>query len=277
MSLTSILSGVQGATRALENVIHPAAPVQPQTAALSASPISLGEFDFEDFEVPEHINIGGRQNHTIHTLSGGRRVVDAHGAEEDNIRWSGTVLGEDAAQRVRQLDEMRRDGRKRILCFPEFDYDVLVVGFTVRLKRATWIEYDIECVVLGINAVLAPKPGLSVLANADLAKAAASLPGSASGIAGSLQAARVLLSTINSSAQAASDFVGALEDVRTTVSNQIANTNAAIRAIGSIGEGGSLASKITNARDGFEGVSRLSNTLGHVGRTISNVRAIGTL
>lgn len=277
MSLTSILSGVQGATRALENVIQPAPPVQPHTAALSRAPISLGEFDFDNFDVPEEIVFGVSQNVSIHTLSGGRRVVDAHGAEEDNIRWSGMLFGPDAAERSRRLSEMVRDGRKRTLSFPEFDYDVLLIRFTPRMKRTTWFEYDIECVVLGVNAVVPPKPALTVLANSDLNKAAASLPASASGIAGSLQSARGLLSTLNSSAQSASDFIGALEDVRTTVSNQIANTNAAIRAIGSIGEGGSLASKIISARDGFEGVSRLSNTLGHVGRTISNVRAIGTL
>lgn len=277
MSLTSILNGVQGATRALENVVHPAQTTQPNTAALSGAPISLGEFDFDNFDVPEEVHFGVSQNITIHTLSGGRRVVDVHGPEEEPLRWSGMLFGPDADQRVRQLSDMARDGRKRVLSFPEFDFDVLLVRFSHRMKRTTWFEYDIECVVLGVNAMVPAKPGLSTLANADLNSATASLPMTASGAAGKLATAHGLLSSINSSAQAASDFVGALEDVRTTVTNHLAVTTSAIRDIGRIGEGGSLASKITGARDSFEAVSRFSNTLGYVGRTLSNVQALGTL
>ena len=64
----------------------------------------LGPVVFRDFEVPERINLGGRQRLAVHMLPGGGRVVDAMGPDDAPIRWSGTFSGVDAAERVRMLE-----------------------------------------------------------------------------------------------------------------------------------------------------------------------------
>ena len=76
----------------------------------------LGEVTFHDFELPEHFTIGGKQQLIIHTLPGGGRVVDAMGADEAPVRWAGVFSGQQAAERVRILERLRRAGRPASAC-----------------------------------------------------------------------------------------------------------------------------------------------------------------
>lgn len=54
-----------------------------------AGGLVLGPVVFQAFEVPERIRFGGKQRVAVHELFGGGRVVDAVGAEEGPIEWSG--------------------------------------------------------------------------------------------------------------------------------------------------------------------------------------------
>ena len=113
-----------------------------------AAPLALGNVVFNDFEIPEQFAIGGKQKLIIHSLPGGGRVVDAMGAEDAPIRWSGIFSGQQAAERVRILERMRRSGERLILAWDAWRYTVVVQTFEVQIASTWWIPYQIElCVV----------------------------------------------------------------------------------------------------------------------------------
>jgi hypothetical protein len=89
------------------------------------TPLVLGPVLFADFEVPERIGFGGRQQLVIHQLPGGGRVIDALGRDDADISWSGFFSGEDAADRARVVDTLRAQGQPLPLIWDAFYYTVL--------------------------------------------------------------------------------------------------------------------------------------------------------
>lgn len=118
--------------------------------------LTLGEIAFSDFEVPEHFVVGGKQRLVIHSLPGGGRVVDAMGAEDAPIRWSGIFSGQQAPERVRAIERLRRSGQRQTLAWDAWLYSVVVQDFEAEIASTWWIPYRITlCVVLngaGIQA-----------------------------------------------------------------------------------------------------------------------------
>lgn len=112
----------------------------------------LGPVAFAAFEVPERISFGGRQRVAVHRLLGGGRVVDAMGADEDEVAWSGAVSGPDAGARLRVLDGMRRGGRAWPLLWDGWRWQVVVTRLQVGAENPCWAPYRIRCTVL-------PEPG----------------------------------------------------------------------------------------------------------------------
>jgi hypothetical protein len=51
--------------------------------------LTLGDFTFARYEIPERIPFGGDQQLNVHKLVGGVRVIDALGADPMPIEWSG--------------------------------------------------------------------------------------------------------------------------------------------------------------------------------------------
>src|SRR5579859_4349335 len=73
-------------------------------------PVSLGNFIFKGFEVPDTAPWGGAQALSIHKLVGGARVIDAMGSDDRPIKFRGTFLSKDADTRALQIDKMRKAG-----------------------------------------------------------------------------------------------------------------------------------------------------------------------
>lgn len=140
---------------------------------MAATP-TLGPVAFSGFEVPERIDIGGRQRLTVHTLPGGGRVVDAMGPDDAPIRWSGVFSGQNAAGRVRTLERLRRSGVQLLLAWDEWRYSVIIQGFQAEVTSSWWIPYRIELCVLPqdelqlldwLDAAVAPVLGVAGLAS----------------------------------------------------------------------------------------------------------------
>lgn len=112
----------------------------------------LGPLVFRGFEVPERIRFGGGQRLAVHALPGGGRVVDAMGAEEAPIEWSGVFSGPDAALRVRILERLRRGGGVLPLSWEGWRYSVLIERVTVEARNPAWIPYRLRLCVLGEGA-----------------------------------------------------------------------------------------------------------------------------
>lgn len=130
--------------------------------------LTLGDFDFENFEIPDSIGgLGGAQAIAKHGLIGGGRVVDAMGQNDSDPSWSGRFIGAQAAARCQQLDWMRKAGQQLPLVFGSFFYTVVIADFTFSYEREYQIRYTIKLTVI-TSDVLATQPSLADLINADL-------------------------------------------------------------------------------------------------------------
>lgn len=140
-------------------------------------PLTLGDFEFEDFEIPERISeLGGEQANAKHDLIGGARVVDAMGQNDSDPKWSGRFKGLNAAERCQQLDWMRKSGQVLPLIFGSFFYTVLITHFKFDYEREYQIRYSITVMVIASD-VLQPQPSLTELINADLTLLAGAVAG----------------------------------------------------------------------------------------------------
>lgn len=128
----------------------------------------LGPVAFGAFEVPERIRFGGRQRLAVHALPGGGRVVDAMGADEGPIQWSGVFSGPRGAARVRLLDELRRGGQTLLLAWDGWRYSVVIEQFQAQSQNPAWIPYSLKVCVVATGDVVAVEalPAGATLADA---------------------------------------------------------------------------------------------------------------
>lgn len=109
--------------------------------------LTLGPVVFREFELPECVTFGGRQRISLHHLGDGDRVVSVLGSEDADIRFSGIFSGSNATTRAIILDELRCSGRVMELIWGEFAYSVIIRSFRAEYRNATWIPYEIVCIV----------------------------------------------------------------------------------------------------------------------------------
>jgi hypothetical protein len=108
----------------------------------------LGDVIFQDMEVPETIKLGGKQVTNKHLLPGGVRVIDAMGADDDDIAWEGFILGPDASDRARLLDQYRKEGSVQDLSWWNLDFSVIINSLTITWERYYQVRYQITCEVV---------------------------------------------------------------------------------------------------------------------------------
>lgn len=141
--------------------------------------LTLGAITFADLEIPAEIAWGGEQATNIHKLLGGARVIDALGADDMALSWSGYFYGSDASDRAQALDQMRRDGRQQTLAWGGLSYQVVIKSFKATFQRAYKLAYSISCEVVAASG-LSPqtsKATLDDLAGGDMDAAAAQAAG----------------------------------------------------------------------------------------------------
>lgn len=110
--------------------------------------VILGDFAFNQWEIPEKIPFGGSQQLQVHRYLGGGRVVDANGADPMDLSWSGRFQGGDAYLRARRLDTMRALGQVLTLAWDEFRFSVVIREFRADFERFYQLPYSITCCVV---------------------------------------------------------------------------------------------------------------------------------
>lgn len=198
--------------------------------------VMLGDFKFENTEVPEKVPFGGKQKLAVHELVGGIRIVDSMGGFDAPIEWSGLLLGPKAVAHAKQLDTMRRAGKRLNLQWHEFKYQVVVESFSADFERFYQIPYRIVCTVVQPGAA-APVPGdfgLSQIISSDMASVnllvanlnISSMGSLSSTISGQMGQLSSLTSTLSSAVGQVSDFANAAQS---TINGVLAPL-AAVRA-----------------------------------------------
>lgn len=122
----------------------------------------LGPILFQNFEMPERVRWGGRQQLSVHRLPGGVRVIDSLGRDDADIVWTGTFSGADAAVRARTLDLMRAKGGAWPLTWDWFFFTVVIARFDADYTRPNWIPYRITCSVVRDETAAAVETAVSL-------------------------------------------------------------------------------------------------------------------
>jgi hypothetical protein len=129
--------------------------------------VTLDDIAFAGFEVPESMPFGGGHSLSVKKLIGGKRVIDAMGADEDPIEWSGRFRGKDAATRARAIDAKRKAGKPVQLTWGDFAFTVVIERFRPVMERAYEIPYSISCVVVSDSPAAATGPGIDQMLQSD--------------------------------------------------------------------------------------------------------------
>lgn len=114
-----------------------------------ATRLIVGDFEFQGLEVPEAIDVGGKQQVVVHKLLGGFRVADVLGIDRDNLTWSGWMVGATAGDRVKVLEQIRDTGDPVTFTLGDRYFSVLVVYFKERFEHQYRRFYTIELLVIG--------------------------------------------------------------------------------------------------------------------------------
>lgn len=133
----------------------------------------LGPVLFQSFEVPAWVRFGGRQRLAVHALPGGGRVVDALGADEGDLAWSGAFSGPDAGLRAQILDELRRSGQPLLCAWDGWAYQVVIATFEAQSAGPWWVPYRLRLLVLYDASRPPVAPDLALDGVDDVAQAAA--------------------------------------------------------------------------------------------------------
>ena len=276
MSVSSFLNGITLPVAAITNLV-PISQVIPEEAAPATSPISLGDFHFTAFEGPEKIKTGMKQTLAVHTLIGGRRVVDAMGASYDPIQWQGILLSSDAEARRDVLNRMAASGRSYTLTWGNTALDVVIEGVTFEEKSAFEINYTISVVVLEVAVSETAQGSALQAASADLASAV-NVP-TADGLTGIRDSLSTILKTAQQVRSGVGQVVGVwngLTQAKRQIDGALDDANGIIGAIGAIGGITENTSAVLNDLDkasiAFERMAKLGATGGYVGRAVNNVR-----
>lgn len=254
--------------------------------------LTLGDFEFARYEIPEKITFGGEQALAVHELVGGVRVVDAMGRIDGPLEWSGMFIGDTALDRARYLDGLRVAGLPLFLSWSELAYTVVIRSFRCDFERSYKLPYSISCIVvedLTLPVTTIAPAGVDEWISDDMAEANAlgDLIGD-----GPLSD---LLKTLDSAISAVSSFANAVQSTINSVLAPLAAVQARVRIlIGSVGNvltnvttlGGILpnnpiaqqANKLmgqVNAMTQLPQLYNLQSVLGRMGGNLGSIGAAG--
>jgi hypothetical protein len=134
----------------------------------------LGDFVFQDYEIPTKITWGDQQKTHVFSYPGGLRNIESLGSEPLPIRWDGRFQGATAMTRARRLDVLCRSGQSLPLTWGSLSFQVLVTQFKVNQERDWQLPYSIECLVVAApiglpSGSLTAAPATVVLGDAETA------------------------------------------------------------------------------------------------------------
>lgn len=188
--------------------------------------LTLGAVIFSGFEVPESIRIGGEQSLVVHKLPGSGRTIDAMGADDADIPWSGRFRGGSAEARARQLDAYRKSGAPILLQWSTYRYRVVVRSFEANYQQPFEIPYSVACTVVTDESapILSGIPALDELIGSDL--------GNALGLSDSLGVAQIAsgVATVQQAITAAGTLQGASTSSLAGIVSNVASAQQAVGA-----------------------------------------------
>ncbi|KEO82100.1 LysM peptidoglycan-binding domain-containing protein [Tumebacillus flagellatus] len=119
--------------------------VDPQPSDLASARLRIGNFIFEQDDLPDEITMGGDQMLSVILFPGGFKEVQSFGVQDRNPAWSGVLNYEDALQKAQALEAMYRTGG--VFEFKLEDQPsrlVVIKKFNWLYRSRLEVPYDIE-------------------------------------------------------------------------------------------------------------------------------------
>ena len=175
-----------------------------------ATRLLIDSFEFQGFEVPDSITLGGSQSLAIHKLPGGVKIIDSMGRDDAPLEWSGIFTGSDALNRVNYLDSWRVRGQIHKLTIGINSYNIVIKEFRPKFERSWHIPYRIVCEVVEDlsypTTVLLPSKSLDTAITGQITNAVAAV-------------AKLKPSLIGSIATALKNVQGAIANVQSVMTS----------------------------------------------------------
>lgn len=251
--------------------------------------LKLGDFVFQELELPEMIALGGAQQSVVHKMIGGARVVDQLGDDSRDYSFRGLFLGANAWSRAVALSMMRKKGGQVVLTFADMRYTVAVREVTFDYLAFNRIGYEIVLIDIPQigGASVSVDANASILGSMSQATSLGSAIGDA-GVNGSLSSLQSAISTVTDFASATkaqiNSVMAPLANAQGAVSNFTASLNNDIRNIttlGGIAPNNPIAKSASGMLSTVNKLNQLSssyaltNTLNNLGKTVSSVGSMG--
>jgi hypothetical protein len=204
--------------------------------------LTLGQFPFNDFEIPSSIHFGGDQRLAVRKLVGGARVIDAMGPDPISPSWSGVFLGTYAMSRALTLKAMADGGQQYPLNWDQLSYQVIIQSFVCDFQKPFVVPYHISCMVVtdgtkpGNNS--SPSVTDDIVSDAGAATALTTTIGNAplSASMGTLNTAIGAVSNFATASQSViASVVTPLAAVQSQVSTLIAQTDKTLMNVTTVG------------------------------------------
>lgn len=104
-------------------------------------------FTFQDFEIPESISVGSRQGTSVHTLVGGKRIVDTLGPIPVSPGWAGEFIGANALTRFLYLKTQCDQAVLFQLEWSQFAYTGVIAAIEADFMQETRVAYRLSFLV----------------------------------------------------------------------------------------------------------------------------------
>jgi hypothetical protein len=249
--------------------------------------LTLGPLLFTDFEVPEHISVGGKQILVVHKLVGGDRVIDAMGRDDSDIKWSGRFRGSAAEIRARLADFLRVQGQPLILAWSSYRY-LVMVDFEADYLQPYEIPYTITCTVVSDLT----SPILTALLDIDSAifsdvnqliqvGAALNVPGITTAIGGVSSATGAVATFQGAASSDVTGVTSAIGVAQAAIAGQTATQNALVAPSGSVAgavagdDPADIATNLTGQAGAFQQLGVLYQAKALLGRISTNIMNAG--
>lgn len=205
--------------------------------------LQLGDFVFQDMEVPEVIPFGGPHHLAVKKLVGGVRVVDALGPDPKPLEWSGTfwptALGQTALDRALLVKQMADAGLPLYLTWDSLYYLVVISNFEPDYRFGR-IPYRISCEVIAdmtapVYEDFEPNADDLIFGDLDLANTLSLNigDGALSGLMGTLTTAAGAVTTfVNAAASTVNTVLQPLHAVAARVTSLIGTVDRTLAAVG---------------------------------------------
>lgn len=254
--------------------------------------LTLGDFEFADFEIPPELRFGGEQMLVVHRLPGGARVVDAMGRDDAQIEWGGILFGPQAEDRARYLDGLRARAAELLLTWSSFQMRVVIQSLELVFRRYYHVDYRISLTVIeDLTTAITSVPGGSLqetfLGDLDSAKILG-IDLNDNIITDGLDAIDSAISTVNDIAKAGQSVINAIltpivtvqQRVKTLISSTT-NTLRNITTLGGLLPNNPLAKQINKFSTQVAGYTdlpklyQLQSTLGRMDVTLGQAAGFG--